>query len=411
MLSAHPPYQQDDDYPKADKVLRFLHNKSIQTLIKTVSDTGILNVDSDTSEPSLVDEQFKNSIAGQIVGSFNELDQKIKQLNLDISKNLRQKEATYNDLANELKGVESQIKKGSTPELEDQKGTILKKMNQLEPYVQLNQKNIEYNAIAKLSQRYYAPKEPVILIANGQPKPSASFETDYAFVTNGNLESIHKNVSKQFPKDRSWYAPSTIVQPKQYNAQWLLLEWHVEYLPVDDPSIDAQGFDSRFVFDNFDIRPDTPDFVPLKKQTLKLDENTRNYFGTTFITSGGADGLKDKFEKFLEHASSDQQKAFQPLLDLLNNQDIWTQTLGGFNESLLMKKQTMQLDIDDPIAFYDYKSLIENISIWVGDHRKSAPAPRNYFNPIRGGVMMIHQLRLVDTFGLAHDIYNNRRKR
>ena len=76
-----------------------------------------------------------------------------------------------------------------------------------------------------------------------------------------------------------------------------------------------------------------------------------------------------------------------------------SQSLSGFNDALLMHKQTPQLRVGDPLAFNDYKSFAETVSDSVHNSIYSAPEPLNDFNPIRSGKMKIHQLRLVDTFG------------
>jgi hypothetical protein len=76
-----------------------------------------------------------------------------------------------------------------------------------------------------------------------------------------------------------------------------------------------------------------------------------------------------------------------------------SQSLGGFNDALLMHKQTPQLRIEDPLGFSDYQKFGERVKDVVNNSIYSAPEPLNDFNPIRSGTMKIHQLRLVDTFG------------
>jgi hypothetical protein len=80
------------------------------------------------------------------------------------------------------------------------------------------------------------------------------------------------------------------------------------------------------------------------------------------------------------------------------------QSLGGFNEALLMHKQTLQLPIADPLGFADYRPFTEAIRNAVKNSIRSAPEPLNDFNPIRSGAMKILRLRLVDTFGQVQDL-------
>lgn len=93
-------------------------------------------------------------------------------------------------------------------------------------------------------------------------------------------------------------------------------------------------------------------------------------------------------------------RAYQNLL----NRNCLSQSLSGFNEALLMHKQTMQLPIADPLAFADYQPFTELVRALVQQSIRSAPEPLNDFNPIRSGAMKILRLRLVDTFGQVKDL-------
>ncbi|TRU82289.1 MAG: hypothetical protein EWV76_04890 [Microcystis novacekii Mn_MB_F_20050700_S1] len=93
-------------------------------------------------------------------------------------------------------------------------------------------------------------------------------------------------------------------------------------------------------------------------------------------------------------------RAYQNLLSL----NCLSQALGGFNEALLMHKQTLQLPIADPLGFNDYQPFTDEIKEMVQQSIRSAPEPLNDFNPIRSGVMKILRLRLVDTFGQVKDL-------
>jgi hypothetical protein len=81
-----------------------------------------------------------------------------------------------------------------------------------------------------------------------------------------------------------------------------------------------------------------------------------------------------------------------------------SQALGGFNEGLLMHKQTLQLPIADPLGFDDYKPFTADVAKYAADNAIHAPQPLNDFNPIRSGAMKLRRLRLVDTFGQVRDV-------
>jgi len=104
--------------------------------------------------------------------------------------------------------------------------------------------------------------------------------------------------------------------------------------------------------------------------------------------------------------NSDVEKITLALLKdaraLLEDTNILAQALGGFNQALLMHKQTLQLPIMDPIGFDEYRDFTNRVGrLAMGD---SAPQPLNDFNPIRAGEMKILRLRLIDTYDKVRDI-------
>lgn len=85
-----------------------------------------------------------------------------------------------------------------------------------------------------------------------------------------------------------------------------------------------------------------------------------------------------------------------------------SQVLTGFNDELLMHKQTIQLPIEDPLAFSTdekdvYYQFTQSVKGLVGEEIYTAPEPTNQFNPIRSGAMKLMHLRLIDTFGQVKD--------
>src|SRR5262249_28977306 len=69
--------------------------------------------------------------------------------------------------------------------------------------------------------------------------------------------------------------------------------------------------------------------------------------------------------------------------------------------------QTLQLPIDDPIGFADYRKLAARVDAAVAGQVFSAPQPFNDFSPIRTGELRISRLRLISTFGRVKDFECN----
>ncbi len=81
-----------------------------------------------------------------------------------------------------------------------------------------------------------------------------------------------------------------------------------------------------------------------------------------------------------------------------------SQSLGGFNDALLMRRHTMQLAVADPLGFEDYQAFTSKVRDAVGNATTSAPQPLDDFNPVLSGAMRLNKLRLVDTFGQVLDV-------
>ncbi len=470
MLSAHPPYQKDTEYPKADDVLQFLLRSINDSLSPLVNETGFLTVDPETTTPTLIDpsninasaaasgKKFKDSVAFKIVAihkncssSLSILNKQIKKLinnklkKLDKAKlDLGTKQSDLKQTMEELKiliqneeAPKAQITKLRKKEakLKLEQYRLEQAIKPLEIFNALRPKTITYHLNSEPSERYYRPIEPVVMIAQNKKKPNV-FENN----KNNDWHTIYADKMKssdifsgKFIQNALWkniIDQTQNANEKPYDSQWLLMDWMLDYRPTFDPSITKDGYEKDFVFKMYDIREDTPDFTPFTNKDIELSDIPRSYRGRTILSVGSPDVLEEKIMNFLGNQEKVETESHKVLLknhpDLLEKfknlpkvhedllkvlvqlrkQDIMTQSMGGLNESLLMRKQTMQLDVSDPIAFQHYKPVIEMIRNWIGDERISAPEPTHFFNPIRAGVMLIKKLKLIDTFGLEKTIYD-----
>jgi hypothetical protein len=87
------------------------------------------------------------------------------------------------------------------------------------------------------------------------------------------------------------------------------------------------------------------------------------------------------------------------------------QALNGFNEQLLMRAQTLQLPVFDPLAAQRHEFMrgqFCNVTVHdaVDDQNSLAALPLAEYNPIRAGGIEIVRLRLIDAFGQIRDIEN-----
>jgi hypothetical protein len=421
MIAAHPSYMQEKDYPKADDILRYIYGHTVEEINELIFETGFLKVSAETSMPSALSgvKNLPQSLAHEILKKFEVFNALLVKLNANIVIEIKSKLAAlakarvaYKVASDAVKAIQYDEKTTSDSEkLKYLEAVAIhsrekETLDLLTSFGKLEGKKVEYTLNTNNAQRYYEANEPVILFAKKGAEESV-FTTDKSIHSIDNLSGGIEVLGKSLPKAISIEATSL-----KYSNNLLLLEWEVNYRPIDDPSIEGK-YEEDFIYNNFDIKPDTPDFIPIKEdikgnnKEVKLSSYTRRYTGVTYVSGNKNELLEHKLES-IETEDQNHRAVFDKTKALLKEHSCLTQTLGGFNQALLMRKQTMQLEVADPIAFDDYKPLIERIRSFVGDSRDSAPEPKHYFNPIRGGALEISRLKLINTFGQATTVYDSK---
>lgn len=86
------------------------------------------------------------------------------------------------------------------------------------------------------------------------------------------------------------------------------------------------------------------------------------------------------------------------------NVHIQSQSLGGFNQALLMLHQTYQMEIAEPNGFKEYRAFTDQVRQAVGRNNLYTGMSQGAFHPFRTGQMHINRLRLVDTYGRIYQV-------
>ena len=264
------------------------------------------------------------------------------------------------------------------------------------------------------------------------------------------LEEIRAQISKLRPdKDKKRIGFSEWLQQPWHP---FMLEWEVEVMPIrgkyqEDEDLDPQlrhpltrNYASDCITANYQLDEYAVDFVIRPGQETLIKESNR-YYGRSILTPHAKLQMLNQIKSFLEkqllddyyvsadvkpdnrtndyftknidtiikwaHKKNDEiLNQILSVYEYLNANDdgdsalhLLAQSLSGFNQALLMHKQTLQLTIDDPLGFADYQPFTIAVQVAVGGSNRVAPQPRNDFNPIRTGILKINHLRLVDTFG------------
>lgn len=303
--------------------------------------------------------------------------------------------------------------------------------------------------------RYWQAKEPVILVTGNIVEPSDRYGYD------GKLQCITwpgKTIQQLIQSDfqalpdrlssiRSNYPAEHFAYEEWNNQPWhpLLLEWQVIMAPLMNKSNLQEGpraYDRDFVTENYEMEENEVD-LSIKPGKFSLVNLAYEFSGTSILTPFANLQLKERLERYLNKqvlipaytksktaeekwnydfnsqevknilAAYIQEKGEDPVSNLIKAYNLvseanfhsLSQSLGGFNNALLMHQLVMQLPIADPLGFADYQDFAEKIRVALGNDIKSSPNPDDDYSPIRSGVLRINQLRLMDTFGRSHSLY------
>ncbi|HET6975848.1 MAG TPA: hypothetical protein VFI24_05970 [Pyrinomonadaceae bacterium] len=345
---------------------------------------------------------------------------------------------------------------------------LAKAINELQTFLTSHKETeTTYRLKQASGPRYWQPTEPSVLIDGAIADPSKRHGHD-GRPSDGLLpaslmynESRDTQVGEKAFRDRLRTrinniggGPDRNFAYTTWNAQpWnpFLLEWDVEVFPVEHKSnIDPKTghYAEDFITANYQLLENDVDLSLRRgRGTWTLAANV--YTGRSILTPHATQQLAKQSESYIEKkvapaflkAKKERrlQKGSDGLVDRMKEMQDWyekkskallheangdvdptltafrawgamrdpdclSQSLSGFNDALLMHKQTLQLLVSDPLGFNDYKPFADRVAHSVNDSIYSAPAPQNDFNPIRSGMMKIHRLRLVDTFGQIKDL-------
>ncbi len=410
MLCAYPPPGSRDAYPDIDRVACYI-DRSIDALNKRIADAGTVAL---SESPS---------------------------------------------------GVVARVSTPTSADTSKLASALATAVNDLQKYL-LQRKTKPLFALKQTSgPRYWRPTEPSILIDGSIADPSDRHGQDGrpsdGLLETQTLESIIWPPNLGEPSLRAIREAIKNMDPKGNFAftKWtgqpwnpFLLEWEVEVFPVEHKSnINPRTgrYDEDFITANYQLVENDVD-LSFKRGRGAWAMAANVYSGRSILTPHATEQLalsadsyltKQVLPQYFQSAkllrsaieSMDhealikaaqewyEKSATSPLLQgkrrevdpnltafrawgAMKDPSSLSQSLSGFNDALLMHKQTLQLHVADPLGFKDYETFAKSVGDAVNQSIYSAPAPRNDFNPIRTGMMKIHRLRIIDTFGQIEDL-------
>ncbi len=302
--------------------------------------------------------------------------------------------------------------------------------------------------------RFWSPSNPVVVLAapseiegylpsaasrvnhddsTSRPKIELLLVPDPVF-----FEMFENEIVQKFDNDNT---ETFQREHHDHPARPIYVEWSAQLRsPEADFSHYEDHFDTHYLSSRFAPAAGSPDLTPLaaSDSTHVIDggpDEESAYAGRSLITVNAAQLLHERLWAFLKQQFLKQQVSSDAShLDETNEQEVierlsqaetedqsLTRTalwawgflertkilclpLGGFNDALLMRRQTVQLPIAEPIGFKEYQHFASDLRAIVGELPTHTPVPLARFHPIRVGELQLDRLRIIDSFGRAFDI-------
>ncbi|MFY1702891.1 hypothetical protein ACN28G_14280 [Micromonospora sp. WMMA1923] len=305
---------------------------------------------------------------------------------------------------------------------------------------------------------YFVPNEPVVLLTGASATPSDRYGRDDEH-PGGVLPGAVLEVPA--PSDAETLAQlgdridaylSSLDEPHPALRRWtgqpwhpVLLHWEVEFFPTrtgTNLGPDGRDYDPGFVEASYRLPHDGVELTPRPGRAV-ADAVATSYTGVTVLSSAARTVLSTRILRYLtgapllrrndehrvagaepitpEQARQEPDRLLrwcadqsdEPRLPLLaaayahlaeHESSNLAQSLGGFNDALVMHRLTRQLPVADPLGFPGDQQLAAEVRDRVADQNRQAPVPLADFNPIRAGLLRVARIRMVDNFGIGHDV-------
>ncbi|MGD0735475.1 MAG: hypothetical protein ABR976_10025 [Terracidiphilus sp.] len=201
---------------------------------------------------------------------------------------------------------------------------------------------------------------------------------------------------------------------------WLpmMMHWDISYQPlaIIQESEPAHQFPPEMLMKRLSdsLDADEVDLVLKHPSRAKLGDNLpRHYQGITFITPQAGKRVKEQLRAHAQSHPVSMLAAIEPIIEDL---PLLSQSLSGFHDRLLLRRQTLQVDVRDPFARgpfeQDFARDVEEAVMALGTRVNTlAPVVHDAFSPVRGGDFTLERLWLGDVFGQCREYSFRRRHR
>ena len=430
MLCVYSPEGSQDDYPDPDRVRSFIEAVDLEPLRQLEQRTGKLFLQRDETSMAVLGARAEAaspaSLAAQLAAALERLLRQIDRHN-------RQEAVAGANVAYRLKA-------NAGPRYWQPR----------EPVV------LFHGDVARHAERHGRTHAGELLETRSLQTSRAKSVQDYVL---RNLDALRKRLDAYLsPGDPVEKHVPGLTRWRHQPWHPILLAWEAGFRPLapkrDPDREDRDGYPTDFLTSNYQLLENAVDLARPEGNTASPREVAAEtiYRGTTVLTPQAALTLKGKLKAYLKkeiralHLAEREfrvQKAdddfleqhFDDLLNVFEREpagmdpdsvsnhylrayrrladpkfSVLSQSLGGFNEALLMYRQTLQVPVADPLGFPEDRDFTTAVAAALGSSIGSAPVPESDFNPIRAGELELLRLQLIDTFGQVRDVVDVRKR-
>lgn len=180
---------------------------------------------------------------------------------------------------------------------------------------------------------------------------------------------------------------------KLWSQPWipLYMEWSVNILKSDNLTPDFSNILDDWDLDDFDY----------EYSSDKMGSKDIQTKGSVIITPHAPYNMQNALQNYINKLDPKDPsiKELQDICDKLGNLDILSQTMSGFNNSLLMRKETLQFPVFDIHDEEGCQKLAQKVANIIGHMNNLSPLPDSDFNPIQACFVKLLELWIVDAFG------------
>jgi hypothetical protein len=184
----------------------------------------------------------------------------------------------------------------------------------------------------------------------------------------------------------------------------MFMEWTLRFVPIHNTEVSEilKPYSNTFFNNNYSVDQNSGGAISYKgsEDLSNLDFNSaQKYTGTAILSDSAAKGFENQLSEYL---NSHTDATLQSILDDLDSGNYLSQSVSGFNDGLLMKNQSLQLNVDVSASspLYPLTNALKTI---IGSQNNFAPIPAGTFNPVRAGYMKL-SVNLIDRFGQKRDV-------